>query len=189
MGEHSGVTPAARRGITRREAINYCMVAAAGVAGGGAAAWMVRDAMRPNPGDVFPGDAPTGEQWRLWQQRGWVKEGYHYLKLGDNVQCKVCPNNCILAPGDRSHCRNKINKDGTLYTLAYGNPCAFHLDPVEKKPLFHFLPGSTTFSIATAGCVFRCLNCQNWEISQKTPSKQRTPPGRNSACARPCRPR
>ena len=177
MDEHSGVTPVARKGITRREAINYCLVAAAGVAGGGAASWMVRNAMRPNPGDVFPGDAPTDEQWRLWQQRGWVKEGYHYLKLGDNVQCKICPNNCILAPGDRSHCRNKINKDGTLYTLAYANPCAFHLDPVEKKPLFHFLPGSTSFSIATAGCVFRCLNCQNWEISQKTPEQTKDATG------------
>ena len=177
MDEHSGVTPVARKGITRREAINYCLVAAAGVAGGGAASWMVRNAMRPNPGDVFPGDAPTDEQWRLWQQRGWVKEGYHYLKLGDNVQCKICPNNCILAPGDRSHCRNKINKDGTLYTLAYATPCAFHLDPVEKKPLFHFLPGSTSFSIATAGCVFRCLNCQNWEISQKTPEETKDATG------------
>jgi len=171
------MTPPARRGITRREAINYCLVGLAGVAGGGATAWMVRNAMRPNPGAVFPGGAPTGEQWRLWQQRGWVKEGYHYLKLGNNVQCKICPNNCILAPGDRSHCRNKINKDGILYTLAYGNPCAFHLDPVEKKPLFHFLPGSTSFSIATAGCVFRCLNCQNWEISQKTPEETKDASG------------
>ena len=177
MEEQAGVTRAGRKGITRREAINYCLVAAAGVAGGGAATWMVRNAMRRNPGDVFPGDAPTGEQWRLWQQRGWVKEGYHYLKLGVNVQCKVCPNNCILAPGDRSHCRNKVNKDGILYTLAYGNPCAFHLDPVEKKPLFHFLPGSTSFSIATAGCVFRCLNCQNWEISQKTPEETKDATG------------
>jgi len=177
MGEHYRITPAARKGITRREAINYCLVAAAGVAGGGATAWMVRNAMQPNPGAVFPGDAPAGEQWHLWQQRGWVKEGYHYLKLGNNVQCKICPNNCILAPGDRSHCRNKINKDGTLYTLAYGNPCAFHLDPVEKKPLFHFLPGSASFSIATAGCVFRCLNCQNWEISQKTPEETKDAAG------------
>ena len=155
------------RGITRREAINYCLVGLAGAAGGGSLVWLMRNAARPNLGDVFRGDAPTGAVWELWKQRGWVKEGYHYLKLGRNVQCKICPNNCILEPGDRSHCRNKINRDGTLYTLAYANPCTFHVDPVEKKPLFHFLPGSSSFSLATAGCVLRCLNCQNWEISQK----------------------
>ena len=112
-----------------------------------------------------------------------MKEASHYLKLGRNVQCKVCPNNCLLAPGDRSHCRNKVNHDGTLYTLAYGNPCTFHVDPVEKKPLFHFLPGSRTFSLATSGCVFRCLNCQNWEISQKKPEETKDPRGRGVAPA------
>ena len=121
------------------------------------------------PADVFKGDAPDDALWALWQHRGWIKEASHYLKLDRNVQCKVCPNNCLLAPGDRSHCRNKVNRDGTLYTMVYGNPCTFHVDPVEKKPLFHFLPGSPSFSLATAGCVLRCLNCQNWEISQKKP--------------------
>ena len=57
------------------------------------------------------------------------------------------------------------------------NPCTFHVDPVEKKPLFHFLPGSRTFSLATSGCVFRCLNCQNWEISQKKPEETKDPRG------------
>ncbi len=93
------------------------------------------------------------------------------------MQCKVCPNNCLLAPGDRSHCRNKVNRGGTLYTMAYGNPCTFHVDPVEKKPLYHFLPGSRTFSLATSGCVFRCLNCQNWEISQRKPEETKDPRG------------
>ncbi|MCL5098521.1 MAG: AmmeMemoRadiSam system radical SAM enzyme [Candidatus Omnitrophica bacterium] len=129
------------------------------------------------PADVFKNDAPTGEVWELWKKRGWVKEASHYLKLDRNVQCKVCPNNCILAPGDRSHCRNKVNQDGTLYTMAYGNPCTFHIDPVEKKPLFHFLPGTKTFSLSTSGCVFRCLNCQNWEISQKKPEETKNPRG------------
>ena len=129
------------------------------------------------PADVFKGDAPNDELWELWRRRGWVKEASHYLKLDRNVQCKICPNNCLLAPGDRSHCRNKVNRDGTLYTMAYGNPCTFHIDPVEKKPLFHFLPGSRTFSLATSGCVFRCLNCQNWEISQKKPEETKNPRG------------
>jgi pyruvate formate lyase activating enzyme len=66
-----------------------------------------------------------------------------------------------------------VNKDGKLYTVAYGNPCAVHVDPIEKKPLFHFLPTSRAFSVATAGCNFRCLNCQNWTISQVRPEDTR----------------
>ncbi|MBT8343043.1 MAG: AmmeMemoRadiSam system radical SAM enzyme, partial [Desulfatitalea sp.] len=73
--------------------------------------------------------------------------------------------------GDRSACRSKINFGGTLYTLAFGNPCAVHIDPVEKKPLYHFMPGTSVFSLAAAGCNFRCLNCQNWEISQFAPDQ------------------
>lgn len=120
---------------------------------------------------VFRKGGPNDEQWKLWQQRGWVKEAKHYAKFGKNVRCSICPNHCLLEPGDRSHCRNKVNRDGTLFTMAYANPCTFHIDPVEKKPLFHFLPGSRSFSLATSGCVLRCLNCQNWEISQKTPEE------------------
>jgi len=165
-------------GISRRAAIGLGAAGLAGLAGGASffdffAKWREAEA----PADIFKGDAPKGELWELWQKRGWVQEARHYLKLGRNVQCKVCPNNCILEPGDRSHCRNKVNKDGTLYTMAYGNPCTFHVDPVEKKPLFHFLPGTQTFSLATSGCVFRCLNCQNWEISQKKPEETKDPRG------------
>ena len=106
-----------------------------------------------------------------------MPEARHYLKLGRNVQCKLCPNECLLEPEDRGHCRNRVNKDGKLYTLAYGNPCALHVDPIEKKPLFHFLPGTTAFSLATAGCGFRCLNCQNWDISQRKPEETKDPRG------------
>jgi len=83
----------------------------------------------------------------------------------------VCPNRCILGPGDRSICRSKVNIERKLYSLTYGNPCAVHLDPIEKKPLAHFYPRTKAFSIATTGCNFRCLNCQNWEISQKKPGQ------------------
>jgi pyruvate formate lyase activating enzyme len=62
-----------------------------------------------------------------------------------------------------------VNRDGTLFNMAYGNPCSVSVDPIEKKPLFHFFPGSEIYSVATAGCNFRCLNCQNWEISQASP--------------------
>jgi len=123
-----------------------------------------------------PGSAKE-DSWTLWRKRGWVKEARHYERIGKNVECKLCPNNCMLAPGERSRCRNKVNRDGTLYTMAYGNPCTFHVDPVEKKPLYHFLPGTKTFSLATAGCVFRCLNCQNWEISQRSVEETKDPRG------------
>ncbi len=165
-------------GLSRRGAIGLGVAGIAGLAGAGSF-WQVlsRWSQKEAPADVFKGDAPNAQLWDLWRKRGWVKEAAHYLKLGRNVQCKVCPNNCLLTPGDRSHCRNKVNVDGTLYTMVYGNPCTFHVDPVEKKPLFHFLPGTRTFSLATSGCVFRCLNCQNWEISQKKPEETKDPHG------------
>jgi len=174
----AGGAGARARFLTRRQAVAYGVVGLAGTAAAGSLLQkLLKLGESEAPADVFKGDAPKGELWDLWQQRGWVKEAFHYLKLGRNVQCKTCPNNCLLEPGDRSHCRNRVNKDGTLYTMAYGNPCTFHVDPIEKKPLFHFLPGSKSFSLATSGCVFRCLNCQNWEISQKTPEETKDPHG------------
>jgi pyruvate formate lyase activating enzyme len=85
------------------------------------------------------------------------------------VQCELCPNGCILENGQHSRCRARMNRDGKLYSIVYGKPCAVHVDPIEKKPFFHFLPGTTAFSIATAGCVLSCKFCQNWQISQAKP--------------------
>jgi len=164
--------PLWRKKFTRRDAIKYGIAGLAGLTGAGSLAfYLMRTAEAQRIPEVFKGDAPKGELWELWKKRGWVKEAYHYLALGRNVQCKVCPNDCVLEPGDRSRCRNKVNKDGRLYTMVYGNPCSFRPDPIEKKPLFHFLPGTGSFSIATSGCGFRCLNCQNWEISQRKPEE------------------
>ncbi len=118
-------------------------------------------------GRVFVDDAPES----LWK---WSKEASFYEKAGNRaVLCQLCPHSCLLKPGDRGVCRNRINSDGKMYTLAYGNPCAVHVDPIEKKPLFHFKPQSRAFSIATTGCNFRCLNCQNWQISQSKPGQVR----------------
>jgi len=118
-------------------------------------------------GEIFKGDAPR----TAWK---WSREGYHYGKLErKRVMCGICPNHCLLSPGDRSICRSRVNLDGTLYSLAYGNPCSVNVDPVEKKPLYHFKPRAKVFSIAAAGCNFRCLNCQNWEISQVRPEDVR----------------
>ncbi|MCX5890150.1 MAG: AmmeMemoRadiSam system radical SAM enzyme [Deltaproteobacteria bacterium] len=87
------------------------------------------------------------------------------------VQCQLCPRNCEVKDGDRGECGVRENRKGLYYSLVYGNPCAVHVDPVEKKPFFHVLPGSRSFSIATAGCNLHCKFCQNWEISQARPEK------------------
>ena len=89
------------------------------------------------------------------------------------IMCRICPNECVLKEGEISKCNNRIVNNSKLYTMAFGNPCAVDVDPMEKKPLYHFLPGSRAFSIATAGCNFVCLNCQNWTISQTSPDKTR----------------
>lgn len=117
-------------------------------------------------GHIFKNDAPS-KPWK------WSIEAFHYASNGTTVQCQVCPNRCILSPGDRSICRSRVNIGGKLFSLAYGNPCAVHVDPIEKKPLNHFYPTTSILSIAAAGCNFRCLNCQNWEISQKRPEEVR----------------
>ncbi len=88
---------------------------------------------------------------------------------GGNIQCELCPHRCRVAKGKRGICRVRENREGSYYSLVYGNPCAVHLDPIEKKPLFHVLPGTTSLSLATVGCNFQCKFCQNWEISQASP--------------------
>jgi pyruvate formate lyase activating enzyme len=101
------------------------------------------------------------------------KESPYAVPTPKGVKCQICPNNCILKEGLDSICRTHVVKEGKLFTIAYGNPCTVHPDPIEKKPLFHYLPASSSFSIATAGCNFACLNCQNWEISQQSPNDTR----------------
>ncbi|HNW49634.1 MAG TPA: AmmeMemoRadiSam system radical SAM enzyme [Prolixibacteraceae bacterium] len=99
----------------------------------------------------------------------WTKEAHFYQVTPKGVRCQLCPNECDIREGGSGDCRARVNKNGKLYSIAYGNPCAVHIDPIEKKPLFHFLPGTRAFSVATAGCNLACLYCQNWSISQKSP--------------------
>ncbi|MFP4528825.1 MAG: AmmeMemoRadiSam system radical SAM enzyme [Candidatus Kapaibacterium sp.] len=101
-------------------------------------------------------------------------KAFYYTKDGDSALCHLCPNECIIRPGEVGDCRVRKNFDGELFSLAYGNACALHVDPIEKKPLFHFLPKHTAMSVATAGCNFSCLNCQNWSISQASPEDTRS---------------
>jgi len=91
------------------------------------------------------------------------------------VECELCPKLCQIQPGQSGECRVRINIDGVLRTVVYGYPCSINIDPVEKKPLFHFLPGSSILSIATVGCNLHCKNCQNWEISQANPEEGNVP--------------
>jgi len=91
----------------------------------------------------------------------------------NRLQCFICPLNCVLSDGQVCGCNTRLNVNGRLMTMAYGNPCIVSLDPIEKLPLHHFLPGSQTLSIATAGCNLRCLYCQNWQQSQVRPDQLR----------------
>lgn len=85
------------------------------------------------------------------------------------LQCQLCAHRCVLADGERGRCRARVNVGGELRSLSYGRPLAEHVDPIEKKPFFHFLPGSEAYSLGTAGCPLACRFCQNWEISQAKP--------------------
>ena len=99
---------------------------------------------------------------------------------GNSVRCGLCAHRCRIRDGKRGICEVRENRGGTLFTLAYGRLIASHIDPIEKKPLFHFLPGSRSYSIATVGCNFRCEFCQNWQISQME-RKGRELPGENAS--------
>jgi len=116
---------------------------------------------------------PAG--WRSWEDlyvfsdRGNIsrKEARFYNKLADReIECRLCPRLCRLGDKERGYCGVRENDGGTYRTLVYGKACSMGIDPIEKKPFLHFLPGSAALSIATAGCNVNCKFCQNWEISQ-----------------------
>jgi len=96
------------------------------------------------------------------------------------VQCHLCARGCLLAEGERGQCRSRMNAGGEMKSLVYGRPVSVHVDPIEKKPFYHFMPGSQAYSIGTTGCPLRCKFCQNWQTSQASPEDYRvrfTPPG------------
>ncbi len=98
---------------------------------------------------------------------GLKKPAKFWEKLPDKkVRCSLCPWRCEIAPGKLGVCRSRKNEDGDLYTLVYGSIVSMAADPIEKKPLYHFWPGTDVFSLAAPGCNFKCLHCQNWTISQ-----------------------
>ncbi len=96
-----------------------------------------------------------------------------WTPFSGEVKCMLCPNKCFLKEGHTGPCGTRGVIDGNLVTFAYGNPCTIHIDPIEKKPLYHFFPGQKTFSIAIAGCNLHCRGCQNAAISQEKPGTMR----------------
>ena len=99
-------------------------------------------------------------------------EARYYKKLPDReIECELCPRVCRLGDKERGYCGVRENQGGTYYTLVYGKACSLNIDPIEKKPFFHFLPGTKALSVATAGCNVNCKFCQNWEISQVRPEQ------------------
>jgi len=117
-----------------------------------------------------------------------VVEAKFYDKLENKkIKCKLCPRECNVGDKERGYCGVRENRGGVYYTLVHSRVCAAHIDPIEKKPLFHYLPGTVAFSIATAGCNVNCKFCQNWDISQSRPEQipaDYVPPQRIAALAR-----
>lgn len=114
---------------------------------------------------ISPSSALAKEEFPL-------KEVSFYKKLPDlKIQCEICPKECEIADLERGYCGNKENRKGVYYSLVYAESCAAHVDPIEKKPLFHYLPSTKAFSIASVGCNFECRFCQNWRIAQYRPEQ------------------
>jgi pyruvate formate lyase activating enzyme len=117
-----------------------------------------------------------------------IAEARFYEKLPyRKIKCKLCPRECVIDDRERGYCGVRENRGGTYYTLVHSRVCSTHVDPIEKKPFFHFYPGTLAFSIATAGCSVNCKMCQNWEISQVRPEQVRStymPPREVAALAK-----
>lgn len=96
---------------------------------------------------------------------------YYRLLEDGKVECQLCPHHCRIADGKTGICRSRRNHGGQLVSEVYGKPCSLAIDPIEKKPLYHFHPGTTCLSLACTGCNFHCLNCQNHDISQASPEQ------------------
>ncbi len=160
------------------------------------ALWYRHDNHGYGPADELAGDRPadsrlgdggdrnlqsghedhTGQdgEARYGSRRPHPQEARFYRKMGhDSVQCQLCPHGCTIAAGGTGLCRVRANKQGTLYSMVYGRPCTVNTGPIEKAPLYHFLPGHRRLCVATVGCNLRCRFCQNWYISQRGPGEVR----------------
>ena len=148
--------------LSKREFIKHTLMGA-----GGAFIGLGSGAVLANPLVKNNSISTKGEIWK------WSKEAEYYVQTPRGPKCQLCPNECNVKEGEPGDCRTRVAENGKLYSIAYGNPCSANIDPIEKKPLYHFFPESRAFSVATAGCNLACLNCQNWQISQKSPKETR----------------
>ncbi len=156
-GRDNGRTPLSRRDFLAKASVGALGLCAAGLPFGACAE---------------PIGTTEDNQEIGYPERGYMlpKESPFYTSLGGGtVMCLLCPRGCTVSAGKRGYCEVRENRKGKYYSLVWGNPCAIHVDPVEKKPFFHLLPGTTSFSIATAGCNLTCKFCQNFDISQARP--------------------
>jgi pyruvate formate lyase activating enzyme len=151
--------------ISKRTFIRNCLLCGVGLAFLDPFGSAIKAASVTPPG--LPDFKSSKDLWK------WSREAIHYISTPRGLKCKLCPQNCEIEEREYGDCRTRIHLDSKLYTISYGNPCAVHVDPIEKKPLYHFLPASRAYSIATAGCNLACLNCQNWQISQSSPTDTR----------------
>jgi pyruvate formate lyase activating enzyme len=135
---------------------------------GGAAAALVPQRSKAVGTELRVGEIVDGDELP-------AREASWYRKLGeDRVECELCPQACTVADAERGTCGVRENRGGTYYTLVHSLACSVHADPIEKKPLFHVMPGELALSYATAGCNVECKFCQNWEISQFRPEQVRS---------------
>jgi pyruvate formate lyase activating enzyme len=162
--------------LDRRSFLMCALASGAAIGAGGAAA----------AASAEPVSSSSGAQGQ--DDSRFVVEAKFYEKLANRkVKCKLCPRACTVGDKERGYCGVRENRGGTYYTLVHSRVCAAHVDPVEKKPLFHYLPGTNAFSVATAGCNVNCKFCQNWEISQSRPEQipaDYAPPQRVAALAK-----
>ena len=167
--------------LTRRELLRTSARLVPFLAGGGLAAAVGGRAAAASRLEELAARAPRARWWTSVEQAGADCAACHGAdagKLGTHrhakgmVRCRLCARSCTVLPGQAGACRARFNAGGELRSLVYGRPIAVHRDPIEKKPFYHFLPGSEAFSLGTAGCPLRCRFCQNWQISQARPEDE-----------------
>jgi hypothetical protein len=147
--------------LTRREFVKGALIAGLG-ASVVSCAKVESPSPQPVEGDQVMLEEPT-------PLAGELHEARYYLSLDNNVvQCQMCWRKCTVAENGLGFCRNKKNVGGKYYTRVYAKPCALQIDPIEKEPAFHMLPGGTIFCTGTASCNNRCKHCHNWHMSQKS---------------------
>ncbi len=155
--------------MDRRDFIKTCCMTAVSASMGGSTTLALADTLSLSGREALSAR-------KALSQKGYVSPHKALFYTTDEaapqeIVCLLCPWKCSLSSGKKGRCRARENKNGELITIAYGNPCAIHIDPIEKNPLFHFLPESKCLSVAMAGCTFRCKYCQNWQISQNSPEE------------------